>query len=88
MLKDMFKKKETPVQETRAIAVINPNNVAPVTTEVPEVKQEATQEIQEQDNEITNIIVSSEALNDGTFRYGLISNKIYPIGKVEITEIV
>lgn len=86
MLKDMFQKKEPKQEEVkRQIAVVNPNLVQQVEQPLEETKQE--QELGEASEEVktTNLIVSSEALDNGTYRYMVISNKIYSIGEIEIS---
>ena len=94
--KMMFGKKNIEQIQPRSVAVINPNTV-PVQGSVIEARQpepmlehNSTREViekyteQQQEPKITNLIVSSEDLEDGTFRYVMVSNAIYPIGPAEI----
>ena len=84
MLKEMFQKKEPKQEEVKKqVAVVNPNLVQQVEQPQEEVKQEQQQESTEEVKTV-NLIVSSEALDNGTYRYMIISNKIYSIGEVEM----
>jgi hypothetical protein len=82
MLKEIFNRNKEEVQ-TRTTVSINPNEV-PIEESVSEnIQSEQTTE-EKQEPKITNLIVSSEALDDGTFRYVMVSNMIYSIGPVEV----
>ncbi len=75
-----FQKKE---EVKRQVVSIDPNKVpvqgSVIETDIPEQPLEQETEVKE-----TNMIVSSEALENGTYRYTLISNKILSIGLVDI----
>jgi len=81
--KMMFGKKNIEQIQPRSVAVINPNTV-PIQGSVIEARQPEPMLEQQQEPKITNLIVSSEALEDGTFRYVMVSNMIYPIGPVDV----
>jgi hypothetical protein len=83
MLKEMFNKKKEEVVQQRSTAMINPNEV-PVQGSVIDAVQPEPMLEEKQEPKITNLIVSSEALEDGTFRYVMVSNMIYSVGPVEI----
>ena len=85
MLKEMFQNREAkPEESKRAVVVVNPNVVPQVS--LPEEQKEETIEPKNEEVKIVNFIISSEALEDGTFRYTLISNKIYSIGTIEVNQ--
>ena len=83
MLKELFQKKEPKQEEIKKpIAVVNPNNMQ----NTEEQKQEEVMEEKqsEEETKAVNLIVSSEALDNRTFRYMLVSNKVYSIGEVSV----
>ena len=82
MIKDIFNRKKEEVQ-SRTTVSINPNEV-PVQGSVIESQQPEPMLEEKQEPKITNLIVSSEALDDGTFRYVMVSNMIYSVGPVEV----